>query len=65
MIVGFVGGESRILKVQFEKSRDETLNFPISLGVVHNISSLNAKTGKDQLIFDDSSGSVDWIIPVS
>lgn len=65
VMVGYVGGESRILTVRFEKSRDETLNFPNSLGVVHNISTLNTKIEKDQLIFDSSSGTVDWKIPVS
>jgi len=61
--IPYIAGDTRVLQLQFEKSRNETLDYPKSLGILRSISGLNLKIGKNQLIFDGTSGTVDWKIP--
>ncbi len=39
----YVGGDTRVLQIRFEKTREIALDFPNALGHIHDIASLNAK----------------------
>jgi hypothetical protein len=58
--VKYVTGSTRVHRIRFENSRDETLDYPKFLGHTRDIGFLNSEIGSCQLLFEGASGNVDW-----